>query len=113
MTTLYSSRNHPLIWHGGHPEEGVVLTMECYCKWYDLQLVYPDRIEAVDFGVLYDHCKNEAPSCDHAPNPRAVYRYAAAKGFQIDNEAFEMMIGRWELEYHENYLVECEDGGPA
>jgi len=116
---LYSPRGIPLVWGSGHPKAGAVLTVECYCKWYELFLVCPDAIVGVDFGVLGMHSKDEAPYCDHAPNPRAVYRYAQARGYLLDNVAFEMIIGRWEIEYHEHYDVEQEDdclgrrlGGP-
>lgn len=109
QVTLYSPRGIPLVWGGGHPKYGAVLTVECYCKWYELFLVCPDTIVGIDFGVLGQHSKDESPYCDHAPNPRAVYRYAQARGCQLDNEAFEMIIGRWEIEYHENYDVEQED----
>ena len=69
----------------------------------------PDAIVGINFGVLGQHSKDESPYCDHAPNPRAVYRYAQARGYQLDNEAFEMIIGRWEIEYRDNYDVEQED----
>jgi len=111
MTCLYSARNKPLVWRGGHPAVGGVLTMECYCKWYEMFIVHTDKILSVGFDVLADSrfCKHELPFCDHVPNPRAVHRYAAANGYQLDNEAFEMIIGRWELEYRDNYDVERED----
>ncbi len=107
--TLYSPRGMAPVWRGGHPKDAAVLTVECYCKWYELFLVCPDAIVGINFGVLSQHSKDESPYCDHAPNPRAVYRYAQAKGYQLDNKAFEMIIGRWEIEYHENYDVEQED----
>jgi hypothetical protein len=109
QTALYSPRGIPLVWRGGHPKDGAVLTIECYCKWYELFLVCPDTIVGIDFGVLDQHSKDESPYSDHAPNPRAVYRYAQAGGYQLDNEAFEMIIGRWEIEYRENYDIEQED----
>jgi hypothetical protein len=103
---LYSPRGIPLVWGGGHPSKGAVLTVECYCKWYDLIVVWPDKIEAVNFGVLHPHAKDESAYCDHAPNPNVVARYAGAMGYHLDREAFEMMIGRWEIEYHDRYDVE-------
>lgn len=111
--TLYSPRGMPLVWRGGHPTSGSVLTVECYCKWYELFLVNPDALVGIHFGVLEKHSKNEAPYCDHAPNPKAVYRYAQAQGYQLDREAFEMIIGRWELEYRESYDVEQEDSAES
>lgn len=106
---LYSPRGIPLVWGGGYPKYGAVLTVECYCKWYELFLVCQNTIVGIDFGVLSQHSKNESPFCDHAPNPRAVYRFAQARGYCLDNEAFEMIIGRWEIEYRDNYDVEQED----
>lgn len=110
-TSCLSPRGRPLIWQGCYPVDGVVLTMECYHKWYEMVLVYSDKIVSVGFDVLANpqFCKKEAPWCDHVPNPRAVYRYAAANGYHLDSEAFEMIIGRWELEYRDNYDVERED----
>ena len=111
MRCFYSPRNKPLIWRGGNLVDGAVLTMECYCKWYELFLINADTVVSISFAVLADprFCKHEAPFCDHVPNPRAVYRYAMANGYHLDTEAFEMIIGRWELEYRNNYDIERED----
>jgi hypothetical protein len=101
---LYSPRGIPIVWGGGYPKYGAVLTVECYCKWYELFLVCPNTIVGIS-----QHSKNESPFCDHAPNPRAVYRFAQARRYCLDNEALEMIIGRWEIEYRGNYDVEQED----
>lgn len=106
---LYSPRGLPLIWGHGHPTEGAVLTMECYCKWYELFLVWPDKITTVFFGALEPHRGDESAYRDHVPNPRAVIRLAKANGYLLDREALEMIIGRWELECLDRYDDVMED----
>lgn len=107
MTVLYSPRKIPLVWQGGHPAEGEasVLTVECHSKWYVLMLVTPTRVEEIHYGHLWPETftRGEPSNCDHAPNPRAVQRFAFASGYQLCALALELMIGRWELEYHESY----------
>jgi hypothetical protein len=90
----FSSRRLPLVCVDDNVEVPI-LTVENYCKWYDLQIVHPDgRVEAVPFP---DDGQG-TPYVDHVPNPHAVARYADRCGYHIDLQAFEMIVGRWQLE---------------
>ena len=114
---LYSDR-HPLVWTlEGWPTTQTV-TVEAYVKWYRLYIVHAvesrtatEMVTEVGFEVLNDYCESESPYLDHAPNPTVVQRWARAHGLHIDPLAFELMIGRWEQEYHERYGEE-EDPCP-
>jgi hypothetical protein len=76
-----------------------IVTIENYCKWYDLYLVHPDgRVEAVPFP---EERIEGAPYLDHAPNPSHVLHWAERMGYHLHEESEEMMIGRWEIEYHD------------
>lgn len=117
---LFSSR-HPLVWSGflifGQQP---VVTVEMYSKWYGLFVVrvgYDEiTIEEYPFPDDLEFCAgNQTPFLDHAPNPVVVARWATKNGFYVDDVAMEMMIGRWEREYHENYsatYVECIETEP-
>lgn len=45
----------------------------------------------------------ETPYVDHVPNPKVVARFARACSYDIDILAFELMVGRWEIEVRDNY----------
>jgi hypothetical protein len=110
-----SKRGMPLL-YDREPWSKPVVTVENYCKWYELYVVHPDwRVEAVPFpdeGVedyrLYDTLG--PPYLDHAPNPRHVARWAARNGYYFDDQAEEMMIGRWEIEYRERKDYPADGG---
>ena len=53
-------------------------------------------VEDYDLGALEPHA--ESYVADHVPNPIAVVRWAYAKGFRVDDQSFEMMLGRWMIE---------------
>ncbi len=77
------------------------ITVEAYCKWYDLYLVSPDgTVKAVGFDEL-DTGKG-TPYSDHVPNPAAVTLFADKKGYGVDPLALEIIVGRWHME-HLNY----------
>lgn len=78
-----------------------VLTVELYCKWYSLHLVWPNRIvERIDFGRLEPAAAslNCSPFVDHIPNPAAVRALALAEGWHLDELAEELIVGRWHIE---------------
>lgn len=86
----------------GHPP---VVCVELCNKWYSICLFYPDKGYVVDFAFPLDAC-GEAPFLDHAPNPRAIDQAAKEHGWLIDPLSWELMIGRWETEYHDRYQSE-------
>lgn len=102
----FSPRDHLLVWTELANQQELrqmpVLTVENYCKWYELFVVNVDgSIKSIDFGQLDDG--EGTPYCDHAPNPVKVMYLAKRLGLHLDEQAFEMIIGRWEMEYHGCY----------
>lgn len=110
----FSDRRIPLVYTGiGHTKP--VITIENYLKWYDLYIVFPDEhVEAFQADpvrvALFDkvetqiyHQYNESPHGDHVPNPRQLIILAHLMQCAFDDEAVEMVIGRWELEVKNNY----------
>lgn len=112
MTTfLKSARGFPLVFgHGNFRSSVPVLTCELYDKWYTLHLVHPDgRVEEVCFPGADDRFPDSMVTpgasgfCDHVPNPTEVQRMAEHLGWEVDQCSLEMMVGRWEIEYRNNY----------
>lgn len=95
-----SRRNLPLVYQGPLPTI-TTLTVENYCKWYELQAVHPDgRVEPVSYGALegFRDGNEMTPYVDHVPNPVLVERLCNAMGWELDEQSHEMMIGRWVME---------------
>ena len=68
-----------------------VLTVENYCKWYCLYLVDSSGdVTPVDFP--------EDGYTDHVPHPDAVEALAESRGWVVDEQSMEMIIGRYMLE---------------
>lgn len=94
---VISRRNLPLVYQGPPPTI-TTLTVENYGKWYELQALHPDgRVEPVSYGVLEGFCDDNerTPYVDHVPNPVLVERLCNEMGWELDEQAHEMMIGRW------------------
>lgn len=97
--SLESGRDQLLVMVNGKPKENPLLTVDLYVKWYSLHLVLPDgSVQRVTFGELEPFADDVLPYVDHTPNPTVVEKFAAAKGYDIDELAFEMMVGRWKIE---------------
>jgi hypothetical protein len=96
----FSERGHALVW-AKTPLDIPILTVENYLKWYELYLIQPDgSITTIPFEELEPYEKDDGPVMgDHVFNPRVVQRMAHAQDYHLDTQAFEMLIGRWELEY--------------
>jgi hypothetical protein len=79
---------------------GPVLTVENYLKWYQLFLVHKEVVTPIYFHELEPFAAEMGCSAfvDHVPNPRVVEVFAEAKGFGLDGQAWEMMLGRWTWE---------------
>ena len=114
----FSKRGHPLVW-ATHPPLGVIaVTVENYMKWYGLHLIHPDgRVDEIPFpsDLKYGDSTNTSHCCDHAPNPMWVQRFCHDKGYLLDLQALEMIIGRWEIEYHADksrYHIDLENPWP-
>jgi hypothetical protein len=97
MPQYFSRRGFPLAYYR-EVRQQPVLTVENYCKWYELYLLVPDprsphgvRVEIVEFP--HDNY------CDHVPYPAAVRDLADENDWYVCTESMEMMIGRYMLEY--------------
>lgn len=95
MFHLVSNRGHFLLLDAlpiaAHPP---VVTVEAYPKWYSLYVVRPGpHVEEVPFP----ESDTMTPYIDHVPNPQVVKAWADANGYEVDELALEMMIGRWQL----------------
>lgn len=87
-----------------------MVTVEDYCKWYGLCVVHSAQnvadgapcVEEFGFGFLdssFEHRYGFGSAyLDHVPNPRAVIRLAKSRGWMVQLQALEMIVGRWELE---------------
>jgi hypothetical protein len=97
-----SDRGFTLLWTQA-PKEVPVLTVEIYLKWYGLYLIHPDgKVTSVSYRELEEVCRPGERACDdHDPHPGVVARWAAAKGYHLDDRAFELMVGRWFLRVRE------------
>jgi hypothetical protein len=109
MRTYISPYGNPLV-YTGEPGERPILTCENYCKWYALFAVLPDgTIDRVDFPGQDDRFPDSEITpgvsgfCDHVPNPDEVLRMAEKLGWDVDTQAHEMIVGRWAIEYLDQF----------
>lgn len=99
---MTSKRKHLLVF-GARSSDPPTVTVENYCKWYALQVVdAAGDIKEYDFGELEPFAQDYVS--DHVPNPLAVVRWATAKGWRVDPQSLEMMVGRWAMEVQRTHL---------
>lgn len=101
MRTYESKRGNKLVLVGEVFRP--TLTVENYCKWYELHLVRPDgRVEEVSFEQLDDLANKlglrGSAYVDHVPNPEVVQELADENEWDVDDVSMEVMVGRWQLE---------------
>lgn len=93
---LKSPRDLPLVLSQPDPM-GPLLTVENYCKWYDIYIVFPDgRIEKVPYDLFW-----LGPGTgwnDHVPNPKACQAVAKELNAEWDGCSLEMIVGRYMLQ---------------
>lgn len=95
-----SNRGLPLMWRR-KPLDKPVLTVEHYCKWYDLFLVMPDgTVKSVfkDERDAWDKAEDKwggITMADHNFHPEFIPVLAHYLGACIDPEAHEVISGRW------------------
>lgn len=120
FTIYLSDRQIPLTFTGPLRDKPV-LCAELYMKWYSLFLIEPTpsgaRVTAVkdlyerlcdlerESRALYTYLATTRQSvmADHIWNPVAVEHLANQNGWHLCDLTKELLIGRWELEYKENY----------
>ena len=117
----FSERGIPLVYYGVLNEKPI-LTVENYSKWYNLYYVYPDGEVSPVLEPAYDfaerellkiaygltgEAKQDFPTMvrgDHIYNPFALKFIAGYVGGFVYPQSEEIIIGRWELEYHRHYM---------
>jgi hypothetical protein len=111
-----SNRNIPLVYTGRHSSIPV-LTVENYLKWYDLYVVMPDEtvhalgrnnwltVEYEDAEERFNGDNFGGIHSAHLFNPYFVQFLAEFLGFHLDEQSLEIIIGRWEREYIEQYRL--------
>ncbi|AAL83113.1 PHIKZ212 [Pseudomonas phage phiKZ] len=95
----YSDRKLPLCFKGVY--DIPVVTIENYCKWYGLNIVYPDGcVEWVDTDLLAEIERESKFSVmgDHNYHPILLDKVAEKIGGVACEVARELMTGRWVLE---------------
>lgn len=73
ICTYLSDRQIPLVYNE-RPQDKPVLTVENYCKWYNLYLVMPNgEVEKLDDDKIYHLIENACDTfwSDHCINPEA------------------------------------------
>jgi hypothetical protein len=90
-----------------------VLTVEFCTKWYELFLIDKEGDDFSLYSIHFGHLEKVAPAgvspyLDHAPNPLCVNLLACRKGFHVDELALELITGRWQIEYVESRVMQCD-----
>lgn len=87
------------------------ITVELASEWYCIFVLKPTGEDGgldvfeLHFGHLEAYAQHLASSyaVDHCPNPKAVMAFAEAKGYNVDEFAYELIVGRWVIEVREEY----------
>ena len=93
-----------LAWSSSGARHVPVLTVALRTKWYELYVVEIDgSVRALDHGfaplsVVAERLR-ETPYLDHVPNPRVFEALAEENGWELDELAEELVVGRWQLEH--------------
>jgi hypothetical protein len=99
LTVRLTERELPLITMDAKIEN-IILTAENYCKWNCLYLLYPTGyIKAIDPNILDDSVMYK----DHVWKPDDIIIWANKNNYVVDEQFFEMLVGRWEIEVKERY----------
>lgn len=99
----HSDRGTSLVITNQRERTRPLLTVEFYVKWYTLCLVFQDgSVKTVGYDELEPYTpNNEAAYVDHVPNPSSVKNFAEKKNYDLDELAYELIVGRWAIEVKE------------
>lgn len=108
----YSNRNLPLITTVSDAMPKI--TLENYCKWYNVFVIHPDEtVETVDGGtiLLLGNVFNYFTWIDHVFHPSLLLAIAEYYGGRVDDVVLEAAAGRWVMEDHplDNFGYFLED----
>lgn len=127
-----SDRELPLVWRRAPDTKRPILTVEQYCKWYNLYLILPsgEVKKILSTGDAWSDADEVFPHIavmDHCFHPDFIPILAKYLGARIDREAHELIMGRWASEisndfcsyagmslssedYYERFINELKDG---
>jgi hypothetical protein len=103
-----SLRGHPLL-YVGPPLPTPIVTLENYCKWYEIHIVNPDgAVEKVPVQLIQQICDEQKKPLwiDHNFHPQLLILIAAHLKAEYDEMAVEVAAGRWVLECGEAPTIE-------
>ena len=94
-----------------------VITVPLVSKWYHLLLTregitcpLPFEDIEVTVGRNWNWADDGSVVGDHIVHPKAVRMYASLKGFHVDDLSYELLVGRWVLEWPGCDAVAAEMG---
>ena len=103
-----SERGIPLICQGKDNNKPVV-TVENYCKWYQIFVIYPDStVVPADWPTLNKINKSSDKHLigDHIFHPELLEKFADHIGGYVHDVSLEAVTGRWMFEYHDKTAEE-------
>lgn len=84
-----------------------LVTVAFKTKWYGLTILHPEGgSEEVPFPDEFTRGVDGSPYLDHVPNPAHVASWAKRMGYDVDPLSWELIVGRWQIEYRED-APEC------
>lgn len=109
----YSERHIPLV-YVDQPGDKPIVTVENYMKWYNLYEILPSgAVRCANFhdDDTWNHEVDGPIWSDHVPNPKAVEQFAAYYNYILDENALDMIRGRWDEQRDiVRTLVACDGG---
>lgn len=104
VAIYFSDRGFPLVYWGPPPEDGYILTVENYCKWYTIYRIDPtgqvDIIPDSEVEFPLDHVFKEGESTvawvNHVPTPGYCKWLEESNGdYRWDQTSLDMIVGRY------------------
>lgn len=106
-TGLCSKRGIPLICQDVRNEP--TITVENYCKWYDIYVIYPDgSIVTASWTKMREIEESSGRTLigDHIFHPLLLSEYANIIDGSVDEVSEEVVTGRWIFEHYEKDIDE-------
>jgi hypothetical protein len=91
----YFTDDGVLLAYFGEPKEVPILTISFSHKWYNMYLVNPDG--SVSVAEPSDDKRLNTWHSSHVPIPGRVEQYADHMGYELCDNAFDLIMGRWML----------------
>lgn len=81
-----------------YPPQRPTITVENYLKWYDLYLIDAQGARRYNYDEYADIAFPGTIWGDHVINPAFVRELCYRKGLDVDERAFEVIVGRWVMD---------------